>query len=317
MSVIAAIWASMSLLTGPEATMTQEVPDDVTAVEEVIVDGRRLEEVARSYVERLSYPPPGARLARWSRPICPSIANMRPELAQFVIDRIAVNALEAGADVAGPGCKPNVIIFATSDGRSLARRLVSENRLGFRPAMQHTNPSRVALREFQNSEKPVRWWNVAIPLEISSGEVATRLHGDLIYPDGGNVPVAVKVRDASKLRSNVRYDMAWTIVIVDLNKTDGVSLGSLADYVSMVSLSQMDPEADLTGQQTIMALFSPDSEVRGLTTWDQDYLKALYSAPPDRADPRRQVDAVTRSLIQRRLADSAHDRERPRVSERP
>lgn len=317
---ISAILASVALLAGAEQATPQTASDDVTTVEDVIVDRRRLEEVARSYVEQLSEPPRGARLARWNRPLCASVSNMQAELAQFVIDRIAVNAFDAGADVAGPGCKPNVIILATADGPALAQRLVSEFEMGFRPAAQHTNPSRAALREFQNSRKPVRWWNVAIPMEISTGELAARMYGDTMYPDGGPIPAAVRVRDGSRIRSNVRYDMAWTVIIIDMNRTDGVPLGVLADYVSMVSLAQIDPTADLSGQQTVMNLFEGDAPVRGLTSWDKDYLAALYSAPPDRSNPRSQEAAVTRSLVRQRRAQDDRDNRRvepPAASKQP
>ncbi len=94
--------------------------------------------------------------------------------------------------------------------------------------------------------------------------------------------------------------MAWTIVIIDMSKTDGAPLGALADYVSMVSLAQVDPEADLTGQSTIMNLFKDSQGVAGLTGWDRDYLAALYSAPADRASARRQEDAVAGALIRQR-----------------
>lgn len=317
---ISAILVSWALLAGVEQATPQTASDDVTTVEDVIVDRRRLEEVARSYVEQLSEPPRGARLARWNKPLCVSVSNMQPELAQFVIDRIAANALHVGADVGGPGCKPNVIILATSDGPGMAQRLVREFHLGFRPAAEHTSPSRAALREFQNSGRPVRWWNVAIPIEISSGEIAARMYGDLLYPYGGSTPVAVQVRDGSRLRSNVRYDMAWTVIIIDMNRTGGVPLGVLADYVSMVSLAQIDPAADLSGQETVMNLFEGDAPVRGLTGWDKDYLAALYSAQPDRSDPRSQEAAVTRSLVQQRRAQQDQDNrlaEPPAASKRP
>ena len=317
---ISAILASLVLVSGAEQALQQASPDDVTTIEDVIVDRRRLEEMARSYVEEVSEPPRGARLARWNRPLCVSVSNMQPELAQFVIDRIAVNALDAGADVGGPGCNPNVIILATSDGPGMARRLVREFRLGFRPAVGDTNLSRAALGDFQNSGKPVRWWNVAIPVEVSSGEIAARMYGDLLYPDGGPIPVAVRVRDGSRLRSNVRYDMAWTVIIIDMNRTGGAPLGVLADYVSMVSLAQIDPNADLSDQQTVMNLFEGDATVRGLSSWDRDYLAALYSAPTDRNNPGSQEAAVARSLVTlRRMQDDPQGRqaEPPEASRRP
>lgn len=183
---ISAVLISVALLAGSDqATPQSSVDEDVTTIEDVIVDRRRLEEIARSYVEQVAEPPRGARLARWNRPLCVSVSNMQADLAQFMIDRVAINAFDAGADVGGPDCKPNVMVFATSDGPALAQKLVSEFELGFRPAAQHTQLPRASLREFQNSDKPVRWWNVAIPVETSTGEIAARMQGDIMYPDGG------------------------------------------------------------------------------------------------------------------------------------
>ena len=60
---------------------------------------------------------------------------MQPRFAQFIIDRIAAIAFEAGTDFGGPECRPNVVVLATTDGPALAQRLVREAGLGFRPAM--------------------------------------------------------------------------------------------------------------------------------------------------------------------------------------
>ena len=290
MSLSAALVFAL-LLTLPQAA--PQLPQAATAeLDAIIVEGRRIEEAARAYIEEVGEPPRGTRLARWSRPVCISMSNMQPRFAQFVIDRIAANALDAGADVGEPGCKPNVIILATTDGPELAEKLVKEVGLGFRPAINHTNLSRDALADFQNSDAPVRWWNVTMPVTADTGEVAITLKGD--------EPRQVTVRDGSRIRSNIRYDMAWTIVIIDMSKTGGVPFGTLADYVSMVSLAQIDPDADLSGQSTVMNLFRSPAEIDGLSQWDKDYLAALYAAPSDRANGDRQEAAVAHSLIQQR-----------------
>jgi hypothetical protein len=290
MSLSAALVFAL-LLTLPQAA--PQPPQSATAeLDAIIVEGRRIEEAARAYIEEVGEPPRGTRLARWNRPVCISISNMQPRFAQFVIDRIAANALDAGADVGEPGCKPNVIILATTDGPALAEKLVKEVGLGFRPAINHTNLSRDALADFQNSDAPVRWWNVTMPVTADTGEVAITLKGD--------EPRQVTVRDGSRIRSNIRYDMAWTIVIIDMSKTGGVPFGTLADYVSMVSLAQIDPDADLSGQSTVMNLFRSPAEIDGLSQWDKDYLAALYAAPSDRANGDRQEAAVAHSLIQQR-----------------
>lgn len=292
----AAALFSTGLQHGPQATDDEE---PATELESVIVEAQRFEKAARTYVEDVAEPPRGTRLARWNRPVCVSVTNMQPRFAQFAIDRIAVNAFDAGADVGEPGCRPNVVILATTDGPALAQKLVREAGLGFRPGMSHTNLHRDALRNFQTSDAPVRWWNVVMPVTTDSGAIATRLWGDdIIDPFTGGRFFALRVRDGSRIRSNIRYDMAWTIVIVDMSKTGSVPFGALADYISMVSLAQVDAEADLAGQATIMNLFDAPDIVQGLTDWDKDYLAALYAAPNDRTSAQQQVNGVVRVMVQ-------------------
>ena len=96
--------------------------------------------------------------------------------------------------------------------------------------------------------------------------------------------------------------MAWTIIIVDMSKTGSVPFGALADYISMVALAQVDAEADLAGQSTILNLFDAPDVVGGLTDWDKDYLAALYAAPNDRSSAEQQENGVVRTLVRERRA---------------
>jgi hypothetical protein len=301
---LASFLVGVLLLSGAQRASQQSHADTSPAaeLESVLVEGRRLEleEAARAYAQEVGEPPRGTRLARWNRPVCVSVSNMQPRYAQFMIDRIAMNALDAGADVGGPGCRHNVIILATTDGPALAKKLVRDAGLGFRPAIQHTNLTRNALSEFQNAAQPVRWWNVVMPVTTDTGDIATVLQGDSVRDPSSNRVRFLTVRDGSRIRSNIRYDMAWTIVIVDMSKTGGAPFGVLADYVSMVSLAQIDPDADLSGQSTVMNLFLSPAEVDGLSQWDKDYLAALYTAPNDRVSASQQENGVVRSMLRER-----------------
>lgn len=301
MGFFTALASSVVLLVSPPQDAPEPTPGQVssTELESIVVHARRVEEAARAYVEQIGEPPRGTHLARWNDPVCISMTNMQPQFAQFVIDRIAVNALEAGAEVGEPGCRPNVIIFATMDGPGLARRLVDEAGLGFRPAINHTNLTRDELDYFQNSDAPVRWWNVVMPVIKDTGEIAIALRGESIL-DGSQRHRVTPVRDGSRLRSNVRYSMAWTIIIIDMSRTDGAPFGLLADYVSMVSLAQVDPQADHSDQSTVMNLFRAPESVDGLSQWDRDFLAAVYAAPADRMDSRQQENAIIRSFVQQR-----------------
>jgi hypothetical protein len=263
---------------------------DAGRLADIIVDGRRMEEAARSFIEEIGAPPPGTRPGRWNSEICISVTGMQERYAQYLIDRVAIAALDAGAEVQGPGCKPNVIILATSDGPALASHLVDEVGLGFRPAVSSTNLGRRALEHFRSSDAPVRWWHVTMPIEPDSGQVAIALRGQ--------EPPGVTVRDASRLRSNIRYDIAWAIIIVDMSRTGGVPFGAVADYVALTALTQLDPFADMSGEDTVLNLFRTDRTVAGLTDWDKDYLAALYSSRADRATDRQQINDVVTRLTQ-------------------
>ena len=71
-------------------------------------------------------------------------------------------------------------------------------------------------------------------------------------------------------------------VVVDRTQLHGVTFGQLAAYVAMVGLARLKPDARLGDAPTILTLFSGEPQVapRGLTDWDQAFLKSLYATAP-------------------------------------
>ena len=47
----------------------------------------------------------------------------------------------------------------------------------FRTGASGTDRGVRALREFQNNDRPVRWWTVSVPVDEDSGQIAVRLPG--------------------------------------------------------------------------------------------------------------------------------------------
>lgn len=287
------LFTSLALLAAPQSApqapvATEQLPD-------LVVDGRRLAEVSRDFLEEVGAPPPGTRPGRWNSPICISVTGMRSQFAQLMIDQVARRAIETGVDVEGPGCRPNVVILATDNGPLLAGRLVDEAGIGFRPADSSTNLSRAALDRFRTSHAPVRWWHVTIPTDAYTGQPAVRFRGQ-------EAPT-VNVRDVSRIRSNIRYDIGWVVIVVDMSRTSGVSFGALSDYVALASLAQLDASADTSRFDTVLNLFDEDSTVTGLTDWDRDYLTALYTTRGDRATVAQQMNDLVRSLTEARRSN--------------
>ena len=226
-----------------------------------------LEQRARTFVQEAVAPPRGRRTARWDRDICIRVANMDPQYAQFMIDRISDMAAGLGLKPGEPGCRPNIIIASTNDGPLMAQTLVESMETDMRPVLGISDRGRAAFQAFQTSEAPVRWWHVSLPYDVDTGDLALG---------------TMRVRQVSRLRSNTREDLARVMVILDVSRIGRVSFGALSDYVAMVVLTQADPEGETSGYDTILNLFRSEDRSAVLTEWDRGFLTALYSASRDR-----------------------------------
>lgn len=297
-----AFWTAVAMATGlvalqPEQAAPQVAPDPEAAqVDDVEVVARmradQVRERVNAFIESNMAPPLGRPLARWSKPVCIGTGYLNPQYAQAVIDRIATRIIEAGGDVAEAGCKVDVMVVGTDDGARTARELVKDDPRGYRPSRGSTDRGGAALRRFQEGDAPVRWWHVSLPVNVDTGELAVRL-------DGEEIP-SNTVRDASRLRTNVRDDLARVTVIVDFTRTGHVQSAALVDYIAFIALAQVNPDGDLRGQDTILNLFERPSDYTAMTQWDRDYLAALYRAIPNRPSLQAQARGIANEVVRQR-----------------
>ncbi|HWW11103.1 MAG TPA: hypothetical protein VN018_01200 [Brevundimonas sp.] len=284
------------------ATPPQDPP--VTQIEDVVVTGRRLDQMIEQFVDEVAEPNNYRGLARWNRSLCVGVANLRPETAQYIVDRVSTVAEDVGLNPGNPGCRPNLLIVATEDGEAVARTMVTEREKDFRMGGTGMDRGRAALIDFQETDRPIRWWQVSLPVDSETGARAVRLPGDCQPPacaqSEGNVlgyaPVT-NVSSASRLRTDFVDDIFRTVVIVDIDEVAGLTALQLADYIAMVALAQINPNADTRGFGTILNVFADSAAVPTLTEWDLAYLQGLYGAEQtdrNRAAGRREVEASIR-----------------------
>lgn len=265
--------------------------------EEVVVTGRRIEEAVQAFVSGLSAPSNGEdQLTRWSQRVCPGVVGLRAAQAQAMADRIAIRALEVGLDVDGPGCTANILILVTADADGAARMLANENRvlMGYYGGDANTR-GREALAAFVETPRPVRWWHVSQTL--TSDGMAIGSSGNAGEPTTVNLPSGA----SSRINRGTQQSLARAVIIVDAQRVGAVPVGLLGDYLAMVALAQLDPDAETAEFPTILNLFSDRAAGRtaasGLTDWDLSYLGGLYSGPSDRGGASQQRD------IERRMRD--------------
>lgn len=301
--MVVALLAALALQSAQATTSPRQ---DETAVQDIIVNGRPLQDLVGDFVSELSQPARGRGLAKWNDRICVGVVNLPVAYAQPLVDRISDVAGELGLTPGEPGCTPRVVIVFTADGKRLASGLVESQRRGFDLGNHQTDAGSAALRAFETSDAPVRWWHTSLPVDSSNGELAVRLPGMLDASGEPGAPV-INVFAASRLNTTIRDDMSRVVIIVDVEKLEGTTFPQLMDYVTLLSLAQIDPDADTANYDTIMNLFHPGAP-EGLTDWDMGYLRALYSTHPERIN----ANALTRSVVNdvvrdRRAAARAED----------
>lgn len=102
----------------------------------------------------------------------------------------------------------------------------------------------------------------------------------------------------SRLRAAERQDFNRVVVIVDGTQIAGIPVESIADYIAMVTLAQIDPQAQTREYPTILNLFSdnPDDVSFVMTNWDQAYLSGLYASTRNSASVTQQVRDISRRM---------------------
>ena len=271
-------------------------------LDDVVVEGRTLRSAVERFVDDVVAPPVGRTPARWDRKVCVGVANLRREAAQVIADRVSAVALGAGLEIGEPGCSPNILVVASADGDAMAQGLVEAAPRAFRPGYAGASGSVRALETFRTSGAPVRWWHVSLPVTADNGEVAVRIQGES--------PPMVR-QEGSRLRTNIQNDLRRAFVVVDLTKAQGVTLQQLGDYVGMVAMAQIDPEAETAAYDTILNLFEPGRAADGLTGWDASYLRSLYDAEMTRRLVRHQSGEIAELM----LRDQEAGRETPDAEE--
>ena len=286
----------------------QDPPPVATQVEEVVVVGERLQTTAQTFVRALAAPPPGRKAARWDEPLCVGVIGMRPDLAQLMVDRITAVALELGVPASRPGCRPDVFIVAAADGDAMARDLVQTRPDDFRLGLSGTDLGAAALEAFQSSGRPIRWWHVSLAVNADTGQPIQRLPGQPAF--SAPQPIIRSPADLgpygnivtpSLIRDETRDVLARVVIVLESSALDRASFGQISDYIAMVALAQIDPEA-APEVPSILNLFrdAPAAEP-GLSAWDRAYLSALYRTDQMASNPDTNLSTIGR-VIARDLA---------------
>uniref|UniRef100_A0A0N5A4J2 LigA n=1 Tax=Parastrongyloides trichosuri TaxID=131310 RepID=A0A0N5A4J2_PARTI len=171
--MIAVLLALALSASAPPAQSAAPAPEDqAVRLEDIQVSGRRLDDLIESFVSEVAAPNRGRGIARWDRSVCVGAVNLRREAAQYLVDRVSTVAEDLGLNAGDPGCTPNLLIVATADGDAFAQELVERRRRALRMGGSGMDRGAAALRDFQETSRPVRWWQVSMPVDSETGQRA-------------------------------------------------------------------------------------------------------------------------------------------------
>lgn len=297
-TIAAALLLTPPQTVGPTAQISDPALIEPTDLDEILVQGRSLETTTQTFVREVGAPARTRGLARWRGGLCAGVANLRPETAQFIVDRVSDVAREVGLTAGAPGCTPNVLVIATRDAKAFTPMFVASRPRLFVVGGSGMDRGRSQLASFENSERPIRWWHVSAPVDPVSGQIAVRIPGTCEGSCGSPTSYAPKLNVlSSRLMNRTEDDLKRVFIIVDVDKIANASLEQLGDYIAMVTLAQVNPDADTSRYSTILNVFENPDDTPGLTLWDHTYLKGLYEAQVTRANVGAARQEVVASII--------------------
>lgn len=290
--MLAAALASLMILTSGQDIVSTQDPaasqSPAVDLEDIVVEGRPLETLTRTFVREVAAPARNRGMARWRNGLCVGVANLQPEMAQYITDRVSTVAQDVGLKPGEPGCEPHVLIIATVDASAFTRQFVEVRPRLFRVGGSGMDRGGNAFEAFLENDQPVRWWNISVPVNDDTGLIASRMPGF--------DPPITRVQP-SRITTQIVDDTKRAFIIVDVDKTKDVSLEQLADYIAFITLAQVDPEADTSGYATILNLFDDPAQTRTLTNWDRAYLQGLYNTIRRRENTGAQRTEVVDSIV--------------------
>lgn len=242
------------------------------------------------------------QLARWGvggdAGICPLTTGLAPAFNDFVSARILAVAASVGAPVqAGPCSRHNVyIIFTTDPDKTLAAMVKRDPRiLGFHYQRQ--------TRDLENMTRPIQGWYVTTThgwhgdKSIDEAEPLLPLESSIL--DQGKHPAG---RPGSRLSNGTSSAIVNAVIVADAGKIVGRSIGAIADYVAVLSLTQAFASERCGSLPSILDMMlqacNEAQTLTGITAGDLAFLRALYKTDLEVVLPLERSDIQNNMMRQ-------------------
>ena len=205
------------------------------------------------------------QLGRWLTQICPRTEGLTPAFNAFVGARIEAIAASVGAPHEWAAqCRPNVGIYFTDAPQKMLDEVVKHapQLLGFHYPHQ--------AKRLATVNRPIQAWYVTAIRGLSGPDVVDSIWGEV--PAG---------RLGSRLTTGRSSLIVFVLVVADTRKLLNFSIGSISDYIAVLTLSRPTSLDGCEALPSIIDLMSPicgaTSDSTAITAGDIAFLRALYA----------------------------------------
>jgi len=234
------------------------------------------------------------QLTRWRTPVCPWAKGLDDDMDNYVTARIRAIAAAVGAPHDdSPKCKANVLILFVLEPEKQAQSLLKSESasLGFH------YPSEA--KTFTVFNHPIQGWYVTSTRNWKGLELVDDPQAFGLFGQGKQELNGQPSGDpSSRLDNYLSSQVVSATIIADRNKITGMTIGSISDYIAVLTLTQARMSEGCSQLPSIMDLMSPgcpgDKSPDQVTAGDLAYLGALYSADLETpvAIERSNIEAV-------------------------
>jgi hypothetical protein len=216
-----------------------------------------------------SHGKPGERtgqLGRWKSGVCPKTLGLSQDFNDFVSARVQAIAAAVQVHIPPqtlPTCTPNAYIIFTTEPQRLLDDAAERKPelLGFHYIAE--------IKRAKTVDHPIQAWYVT----------GTEGRGTGVYIDSiwTTLPPGEL---GSRLSTGLKSHIMSALVVIDTNKVVGYTIGSISDYIAMVTLQQTrlnEGCGELPSILDLMASECGSERSDSITAGDLAYLRALYT----------------------------------------
>ena len=240
------------------------------------------------------------KIGRWGDGVCPSTVGLGKKFADFVTTRVREIAAKTGAPVnKDRACRANIEIIFTTDPQALLK----EVRKHHKEYLSYFSGSGQA-DELAIVRRPIQAWYMTATkdadgdvevdnLETIPLQPVTNLQTDLLGGGTGKGHAGVRAVTGGRLSDGLQTVFRHVLIVADPARLTDYEVGTLADYIAMLSLTQLNSLDVCQPLPSIINLLahSCPTQPGQLSESDLAYLHGLYAMRAD-GDLRVQEDGI-------------------------